>query len=149
MKYIWGICLLAIIGCAKTPSVNDISWLLGNWIQKKDSIQFVENWKLESDTLKGIASELINGDSIFSEKLQIVKQDDKLSFSAIVSNQNNQKPVTFTMVYLKNDSIVFENKEHDFPNRIIYCKKNSQEIKVYVQSIKNPQMNFELNYNKY
>jgi hypothetical protein len=43
-------------------------------------------------------------------------------YSVAVRNQNKEQAVTFSSIEMNNDTFVFENKKHDYPNRIVYKK---------------------------
>ena len=53
---------------------------------------------------------------------------DDLFYIPTVKNQNNGEPVSFKLVSGKNGEFVFENKQHDFPQRIIYRNPNPDSL---------------------
>ena len=64
---------------------------------------------------------MVNGkDTIPEETVELKLANGKITFSPTVRNQNGGQPVVFTLVSIEGTKFTFENKQHDFPQRIIY-----------------------------
>ena len=112
--------------------LDKYSWLLGNWKTIKGTSTY-ESWKAENDTLyTGTGYRLYGTDTIISEYLKLVKRGDRFIYSASVPDQNKGRTVSFWLVSNTADSIVFENPNHDFPNRITYMKIGSDKMKTII-----------------
>ena len=59
-------------------------------------------------------------DTIPQETVQLKISNGIITYTSTVANQNNQQPVTFTLVKTENGKYIFENKAHDFPQQISY-----------------------------
>jgi hypothetical protein len=59
-----------------------------------------------------------NGDTVFNEKLKIEKIGDEIFYIADV--KHNAAPVYFKLTSLNDNEAVFENPQHDFPQKIVY-----------------------------
>ena len=54
-------------------------------------------------------------------------------YISYIATVGNQQPILFALVESSNNKYVFENKEHDFPQRLIYYFINENSIKVFVE----------------
>lgn len=127
---------LTFASCGKSKVVSKIvvaDWLLGNWENKSDDGDLLENWKKVNDSLYEGESYFIKGkDTLHFEKIQMKQKGEALFYIATIKGQNNDKPVTF----IHNDTIekqlVFENPKHDFPQKIAYSKITKDSIIIQI-----------------
>jgi len=90
----------------------------GKWKMISDNIKYFEEWKsLNEDELAGIGFSIEDGDTVISEKLFLRKFDDTWAYVAIPSKQNI---TLFALTDFSERKFVFQNDEHDFPQKIIY-----------------------------
>ncbi|MFC2130678.1 DUF6265 family protein [Bacteroidota bacterium] len=108
-------------------------WLNGIYKYENVAEDTYEEWHMPGDTLKGRSFEVKNSDTLITEELEIFKGKDKLIYYiATVKNQNQGKPVYFKLISNDSNRYVFENLEHDFPERIIYFREG-KDIRVSLQ----------------
>jgi hypothetical protein len=90
----------------------------GRWSGTKDGVAIEEHWTSPSgDALLGMNKTVKGERMVEFELLRIVGTPDGVAYLA--SPQG--KPATpFKLVELAEKKVVFENKEHDFPQRILY-----------------------------
>ena len=80
-----------------------------------------ETWAKQNDsTFTGESYYENQGDTVFSEKIRIEEHLDGLFYIPTVSNQNDGKPVSFKLIKSGKSKAVFENKQHEFPQKITY-----------------------------
>ncbi|MDG5493101.1 DUF6265 family protein [Psychroserpens sp. SPM9] len=109
----------------------DISHIEGKWkIENKDSYEVWE--KKSENSYTGYGYKLKDGKEIISEHLSITINSDSILYTATVLNQNDQKPIEFTLNPAINDAYSFENLNHDFPKKIIYKIENKNTISIRV-----------------
>lgn len=102
-------------------SIDQLDWLLGRWARtgNNEQRQSFEVWERKGpDKLVGLGYTLKNGDTTFSEKLEIVERDGQLFYIADVSE--NSDLVFFKFTQLSDTLFVCENQFHDFPKNIAY-----------------------------
>ncbi len=113
-------CLLG--SSQKQPAqLDQLSWLLGSWASTRnsDQKQSYEIWTKVSDTkYAGFGYALKNGDTTFSEKLEILEHDGQLFYVADVSH--NTDPIFFKMDFVSDTLFSCTNPFHDFPQNIAY-----------------------------
>ena len=117
-----------------TYTLKQISWIVGDWTMSINGYTFHETWEQTSDTVlagKGILLDSI-GNKVFNEELFITLHNDTLWYQPTVSNQNDQKQISFKVTHLAKDSVVFENPQHDFPQVITYVKTSDTSIHAFV-----------------
>jgi len=74
---------------------------------------------LEGETLLGVSRTVKQGRTVAHEFMQIRRRPDgQLAFHA---HPSGQAPVTFPVARLTDSEVVFENAQHDFPQRIVYA----------------------------
>lgn len=102
--------------------LSSFGWLNGVWKMEQSNGKIrLETWKLTNDgSLIGSGMKVTGGDTILLEHLQIECKEDQIKYIATVPDQNNALPVEFLLVSSKDHHFIFENKLHDFPQRIIY-----------------------------
>jgi hypothetical protein len=105
----------------KKTTISDFSWLEGKWVGSTNGLNLFEVWLPAKDfTLKGIAGGHRGADTVFFETIKIEQRG--ADFFYVARRVNNKQPVDFKFVGYKKDSIVFENSNHDFPQRIVYFR---------------------------
>lgn len=123
--------LLGVAGCTtaaaqEAPGVDcsqleTLAFLLGSWREETQGTVFEERWERQADgTFKGHAESFkSDGSEHYQEENMVLRsQGGKLVYAAD-PNQDG-KFVEFTLVSCDERSVVFENPEHDFPQRLTY-----------------------------
>lgn len=109
--------------------------LIGEWKdeQSVDKRVFHEHWARTDDAFyAGLGFVMLGKDTAFIEHLSIHGNDDGIYYTARIPSQNGGTSVDFELTSAVGDSMVFENKEHDFPQRIAYAWQSDGTWKVNV-----------------
>lgn len=120
--------------------LKDFKWLVGQWQGQVNEMAYYENWELSrQNTLEGSASMVDRtGKTTFNEILRIEKIGSHIVYIASVAKQ---PPVLFTLAAVTGENNrsrwVFENREHDFPQRIIYTKEGPDSLTACVEGLQN------------
>lgn len=81
----------------------------------------LEIWEKENrKALSGKGISVVKGDSTVLETISLYIDDQQTWYAPVVSGQNKGEPIPFKLVSAKESHFVFENPEHDFPQRITY-----------------------------
>jgi hypothetical protein len=75
-------------------------------------------------------------DTVFSEHVRLEDANGKLAYIVTVPGQNNEQPVHFEMTSSNESQVIFENPQHDFPNKIIYNKVGNDSLVAEISGIK-------------
>jgi len=111
---------LAPFETAAPPStVQDLAWLSGCWASVDGEAGSGETWTLPAGgTLLGVSRTVKRGKTVAHEFMQIRETGPgQIAFIALPSGQ---KEASFPLVRLSGKEAVFENPQHDFPQRVIY-----------------------------
>ncbi|MBK5285495.1 MAG: hypothetical protein JJE25_08820 [Bacteroidia bacterium] len=110
--------------------IENMNWLIGTWSNISDDGKLSEVWAKTSDTVfSGKSFKIFQDDTVFSERISLELLRGGLFYIPVVHNQNNGLPVAFKLISNSGAEFIFENKEHDFPQRIIY--KNTGKDSLY------------------
>ena len=150
--YIFCIIALFLSGCdnqASDQMHSEFGWLLGTWerLELKKGQHASEIWTVTEDgNLLGHGI-FINGvDTVFQEKMHILKRNEKWFFVADVPK--NEAPVYFDLVDFSQDGFTAENPEHDFPKKIKYVLARSGKRIVATVSGGDKSLNFKFKKSK-
>ena len=107
---------------AKEYRLEKLQWILGEWQMESPDGVFVEKWQKET---------------LFSEKLRLEQRGNELWYIPTIASQNNGQPVLFKEKTIADNSVIFENPEHDFPQRIIYEKPSDTTLTARIEGKQN------------
>ena len=62
------------------------------------------------------------------ETIELMKAEDGIYYIPKVKDQNSAKAVYFKLTFKGETEVIFENQEHDFPQKIKYQKINKDSI---------------------
>lgn len=106
---------LASHAAAADPSPAP-DWIAGHWLSCENGRQTSESWiKGRSGIIAGV-----NVSDNGFEFLRIAEADGAITYLA---SPGGRPPTAFTLVENTGARAVFENKTHDFPQRIIYARE--------------------------
>ena len=120
---------------ADAQSLDGLAWLEGTWIRETDRGQATETWlRVSDDTLEGTGSITTGGKVQVFEHLRIERFAHQIFYTA--KPLENPYPVPFLLVEHQPDMhrLVFENLDHDFPQRLIYTRDGETGLKVRVEA---------------
>jgi hypothetical protein len=131
------------------PCVQKFSWLTGKWSMKQNGSTIVEQWSFFNGSLKCMSYEVKGIDTILIENASISCIGGKKVFTYYPekADVNGKKdPIHFVLVSEENNTFVFENKQHDFPQRVVYQRVNDNECHAWIEGTENGKMN-KIDYN--
>lgn len=116
--------LLWFAGCKQEPekAASPFEVLEGHWTKAGATAVVAEHWeRFDANRWKGAVYRIEAGDSMLLEALEIRPADSTYEYVALVQGQNNNQPVAFRLnQHLADSLFVFENPNHDFPQKISY-----------------------------
>ncbi len=124
--------------------------LTGLWKMDTKRGAIYEEWQVRGDDqLSGRSYKINNNDTIVLENVIISLQNYAIYYTPVVSDQNNQQPVPFKLISYNNNRYVFENKEHDYPQRVIYELVSTNDLRARIEGNKNgKEMGSDFNYSR-
>jgi len=112
----------------------DFKWLVGKWQIQSDKTEMYEEWQRDGNRFKGESYSINNGGKKVSEILYLEKFADQWAYIALPVKQNI---TLFALIDMSGKTFSFENKEHDFPQKITYILQDSVTLNVTVGGDKN------------
>jgi hypothetical protein len=101
--------------------IENANWLIGSWQNEVLDGTIYESWVFKNDsTLVGESSFVVGSDTLFSETISLEQNGNALYYIPTVQDQNDGQPVRFTLTSSTEDQLIFDNPEHDFPQKISY-----------------------------
>ena len=99
-------------------------WMAGSWRGTVDGVTMEEHWtSAAGDVMLGMHRDVRSGVKTSFEFARIEKKGDTLVYQAMPGG----RPATpFTLKESSAQRVVFENPEHDFPQRIIYWRESNR-----------------------
>ena len=124
---------------AATPSITPIelksddadlaavSWLAGSWVCDQGPQRTEEHWThATAGGMYGVSRTIKDGRTMFFEYFRIEKTADGIVYFASPKGRDPATP--FKMKEASEGRVVFENTEHDFPQRVMYTKQPDGSI---------------------
>lgn len=124
---------LCLVAMAMMPvialpdTIDDLAWLSGCWASENQEAGSGEQWMPPAGgTMLGMSRSVRDGKTVAFEYMRIIEQEDgRLEFTASPSGQNTAR---FAMLSLDDREVIFENADHDFPQRIIYRLVSDEDL---------------------
>lgn len=113
----------------KYEAVENANWLVGRWENNSKEGNLSEFWtKANDSTLHGECYFVIEKDTVFGEKVELMQRGNDFIYEASVAKQNDEKPVPFKLKSSSDKEMVWENQEHDYPNKIVYQRVGNDSL---------------------
>jgi hypothetical protein len=133
-------CLVAIalivLGEASAPAaqemtVDRIAWLQGCWRSIRDETTIEEQWMApRGGSMLGMGRTVRGSKTVEYELVMISQQNGRLAYEA---HPSGQPSATFLSTTVSDTTIVFENAEHDFPQRVGYKRNGSDALEAWIE----------------
>lgn len=119
---------------AQKASLKSFDFMLGKWEMKTKNGKIVERWKLHKDSLTGQSHRFKEtGDSVLTESIVLKKIKGEWFFCVTGYEKNNEGTTHFKLISSQNNTFTFENKQHDFPQQIVYQNKGKSELLAWIE----------------
>jgi len=118
--------------------INEMTWLEGTWQNQTNDGLFTEQWtKVNDSVFTAVSAVTKDKDTLFYETVVLDQKGDSLHYIVTTPKQNDAKPVSFTLKSFTANSYIFENKQHDFPQRITYTKVTNDSLMAEISGTQN------------
>jgi uncharacterized protein DUF6265 len=127
------------IGAARPTAASPVDrlvWFSGCWQQSTRGGQIVEEqWMAPRGGQMVGMGRTVRADSVIEwEHLRIFARDGRAVYHA---EPSGQAPADFTAMSVSDTLVVFENPQHDFPQRIIYRKRGADTLWARIEGTNN------------
>jgi hypothetical protein len=113
-------------------SIDDLSWISGCWVGEGAKRTYEEQWMRPSGkSMLGMSRSVSEGRTVEYEFLRLHEEDDGDIY--YTANPSGQEHASFKLVSLEKNQAVFENAGHDFPQRIIYSRRDDGTLNARIE----------------
>ena len=136
-----GVVGLSVTGQDLKPSLETVGFISGCWeISRQDREALTqEQWMAPAGgAMIGMARNVRNGKMASFEFLRIVQNETGIHYIAKPSQSKDE--TSFKLVKWAPNEAVFENPDHDFPQRIIYRRPNAGALSARIEGTMNGKM---------
>jgi hypothetical protein len=134
----FGVALLAPWILAAQPrvfTIDEVAWLSGCWHGSSPGREYREQWsKPAGGMMMGTSQTVRAGRTVQYEFLQIRASEDGVYY---VAKPSGQIEAAFKLIEVSPQAATFENKQHDFPQRIIYRLGAAGALVARVEGVEN------------
>jgi hypothetical protein len=123
----------ATLGAAepRPSAIGRVAWLAGCWHAQSKHRTVEESWMApRGGSMIGV-SRTVRGDSLFEYELVVVRE--KVGALAYHAHPSGQPAAVFPAREVTDSSVVFENAEHDFPQRIGYRRVSADSLVAWIE----------------
>lgn len=107
--------------------IERLEWISGCWVLDDGKERTEETWmKPAGKSMLGMSRTVAGGKTVFTEHIEIREANGQISY--IVALGMGAKPTVFKLIKSSDNEVVFENPEHDFPQRIIYRRESTDAL---------------------
>jgi hypothetical protein len=118
---------------APKPTLADLSWLAGCWEGGRPESKYEEQWMApRGQTMMGMSRTVSQEKTVAFEFLRIHQEADGIYYTSIPSGQTQ---ASFKLIERSDRKVVFENPDHDFPQRIMYTLGEGGELMVTIEGM--------------
>lgn len=120
------------------PTVAQVGWIAGCWEQSAGARLIEEQWMRPRAGLMPGVSRTVVGDSLREyEQVALFERGGHLVYAATPARQ---APAEFVSIAVSDSAVTFENPTHDFPQRVIYCRRGADSLLARVEGMRGGQL---------
>jgi hypothetical protein len=144
---LFGVSITSPAGETNAPTLAGLSWLEGSWVQRGKKVENEEHWIApKGGMMLGLNRTTREGGKTSFEFFRIEQTTNGLSYFA---SPQGRAATEFRLKELTADRVVFENLNHDFPQRIIYWREGESTLHARIEgSIKGKERKEEWHWRK-
>ena len=126
-KHLLAVATLALCAAhtalAQSTGVQRLAWLQGCWAMTQGERSVEEQWTApRAGSMLGL-SRTLRGDKLVEHEFVIVRErGDQLAYEV---SPSGRPPTVFLSTVIGDTSVVFENLQHDFPQRVAYERQGA------------------------
>jgi hypothetical protein len=127
MKHLAFACLfLFSCACQAADTIDQAGWLAGHWQEVKGKSDVEEHWMApKGATMLAVNRTTRSGSATEFEFLRIIERDGTLVY---VASPAGRPPTEFAAITIAPGKLVFENKAHGFPARVMYTQESADVV---------------------
>ncbi len=132
---------LTTVGYARDPQpvgITRVAWLQGCWERVSPAGTIEEYWMTPRGGCMIGMSRTVRGDSLSGYEVVVLREEGNLL--AYKAHPSGQPAAVFLSRTVSDTMVVFENEQHDFPQRIGYQRDGPDKLTAWIEGMLNGQM---------
>ena len=129
-RLVLGVLIAAMVtgvSAGQKSVVEKLEWISGCWVLDDGKERTEETWmKPAGQSMMGMSRTVAGGKTVFTEYIQIRETNGQIAY--VVALGLGAKSTAFKLIKSSDNEVVFENPEHDFPQRIIYRRESAEAL---------------------
>jgi hypothetical protein len=113
-----------------------LSWLAGTWSFERNGRAVTERWTAPAGGMMLGTSQTVANDKTVDYEFIVLRVDANGDL-LYVAKPSRQPEASFKLVRVTDREIVFENPQHDFPQKISYTLKDDGTLLAAIEGTKN------------
>lgn len=126
--------VVIVAGAQAQAEIEKVAWLAGCWKSDNAEAGSGEHWMpLAGGTMFGMSRTIRQGKTVEFEFVELrYLPDGKLAY---VAHPSGQQTTAFPLLRVSDTEVVFENLEHDFPQRVAYAKEGESKVRARIEGV--------------
>jgi hypothetical protein len=118
-------------GCSE---LGRLAWIAGHWAETVGDVHMEEIWtEARGGVMLGVHRDVRAGGAAFFEYLRI---EDRGGQTVYIASPMGRESTEFALALVEDRRAIFENLDHDFPQRIIY-RRDGDRLSARAEGIVN------------
>ncbi len=125
-------CLVAPgLASAQAAQPHKLAWMQGCWAMINQERAVEEQWMAPRGKTMIGTSRTVQGANLVSYEFMLIRQDgDRMAFEI---RPSGRAPVIYNATALTDSSVVFENAQHGFPQKIGYRRAGDNAMHAWIE----------------
>ena len=139
MRLIFALALTVALQTASSQplGIDDVAWLTGCWEYSSGSRTVEERWLAPRAHSMVNVGRTVQADKLVEYEMVLIReQEGRLAYEA---HPSGQPSAAFMSRTVSNRELVFENLQHDFPQRVGY-KRDGDSLLAWIEGPRNGQI---------
>jgi len=123
---------------AQRAGVQRVAWLQGCWAVVSPERTIEEHWMVPRGKSMVGVGRTVRGDTLVEYELVLIReQGDQLAYEA---HPAGQPAAVFLSREVTDSSVLFENLQHDFPQRVGYSRRGADSLLAWIEGTQQGQV---------
>ena len=120
-------------------SIDNLKWIEGFWLDstafsfRTPKVSFMEKWKYYPDSISGKGVSIKGNDTTITSALCIREVNGEIKY---IARPLGEAMIPFSLIFMADNEVIFENLVNDFPQRIHYIKTSKDSLQVIISGLR-------------
>ena len=120
-------------------SIDNLKWIEGFWLDstafsfRTPKVSFMEKWKYYPDSISGKGVSIKGNDTTITSALCIREVNGEIKY---IARPLGEAMIPFSLIFMTDNEVVFENLVNDFPQKIRYIKTSKDSLQVIISGLR-------------